>query len=255
LAKFVKRRRGDLEKEMNNTFQQEMYYSPNNKNLSERKDNGQFKLFKFQIYSKYERLKSQDHKMLNILTDSQKSMKSMLKFIFEYVKSIVNLNKRRHVLNSQYSEFNNETPLMIAIRVLGKKQKGGYNYLADIVEFMIKNGADIRLLNSQKQNVYHYVAQYGNIDVLKIIRLEDKHLRGKGISMHASHFSHNNINNELQSQVSSLTSLRSIKSSNCKASGEFSTTFYDSNSDQSHIILCTVENGVKKNLRFSNRLK
>lgn len=189
LRKLMGRQKVSARNKMNQTYHKEMYYSPNIQVGDQPKN----------YYMNYET-------KINVSKDEWSS---------EHIKSIASLHKRRQILNCQYSDSNNETPLMLFLKNFKQQESKDPRYMADIVDFMIKNGADIRILNRYQQNIYHYVAQYGNIEVLKIIRAKDKHLRKCGVNAQTSHFTGIDTDHwttTFYKQINSVKSLGSFRS-------------------------------------------
>ena len=62
--------------------------------------------------------------------------------IYNYICNIKDLNKRRKALNSSYEAYDHASPLQIIIRF--HIHFYARKYLKEIIEFVIKNGADIR---------------------------------------------------------------------------------------------------------------
>ena len=117
----------------------------------------------------YERHRKQDYFFLNLLIPKEKVLKesfeeknnkaeSYLCSIIEYIKSIKDLQKRRKALNWQYDKYDSITPLLLVIKF--HKEYSAGECLPEIIEFMIKNGADIRIKDNNSRNIFHYIIKY-----------------------------------------------------------------------------------------------
>ncbi|CAI2359808.1 unnamed protein product [Moneuplotes crassus] len=148
-------------------------------------------------YMDYEKHRKQDFYFLDILTDSQQigvsaipnmteekrleCSEGYLCSIIEYIKSIKDLSKRRKTLNCQYESYDSATPMMIVVQF--QEYFDVSRCLAEILEFMIKNGADIRLKDKHELTIFDYLAKYStNEDAIKIVKKEENRLRKLGLN-------------------------------------------------------------------------